>query len=617
MKNSKKITEVLHSILEKRNSEGEFYGYKEANCSPTSKIKNIFISAVVSRLLLESSNIIKYSNYNLSLKIKESTRLTVKFIEDNQSTSGTWNYFVKEINGHKSYLPDDLDDTFNCLLVLNLFNEDKTNSKTLVDTMNVLLKTERKFENLIAYNTWVTEIEDIDPVVQVITHKFLSRIRSVPSQFDAFLNQTLNTLDKICPKSKYYENRFYILMELSSIPAALRYIKNFKKYLKKSPQNTYDLIMFYQIKNNLGLLDEKDVEQIIKIKYKKSAALPFYIEKYHNENKEYCYSDTVGYALYLRLLCSISKLQNESSDELEAEQYIYKKVIKSTIDELSIFSINITDLDEILFENKSPIEHIINETMSWNRYLNNNQLGRPNVGFIAEVVKHTYYGWIGYTTIDSIIDNQIPKSYMVLGNHFAIESSKILERIIHLIGRDDTKLIKKTREYVGSIYKDLHKAHNLENNSHIKMKDVLFILSNKAIGHSIGTLMLYIKFKGYQINDLNLILKYFYNHLTMRQLSDDIHDWKIDLKQKRITLPTFLLRNISKEKREAYINTNIIPRILRSMQASKVSLDWTLKKLNKIISREDQIKIIDQSDKYLRGIKQAIKEIEFYKKIKK
>lgn len=612
MGNIKKISKVLDLIIKRRENDGGFYGSLSKSNPRNTKIQNIFISSLVCRLLLESAEQIKYTDYNLYKKIRMLSERTIKLIEKNRETSGTWNYYLKR-NRDRSILPDDLDDTFNSLLALNMFDADKTNSDTFVTTMNVLLKTERKIGDLSAYNTWIDGIEDIDPVVQIITYKFLSKIRSVPSRFNTFLEQVLSKLQDKLPKSKYYESMFYILMELSSIEPSLKYRNNFQKYLKHKPKNTFDVIAHYQTKSNLNLITKKDREKIVNIDYSGGEMTPFYIEKSLKGQKEYCYSDIVTVALYLRLLCSVSKNECDMPD---VKNKIYNDVIESSMKELSIFDTTVGQLDEVIFENRSPVNQIISEIMLWSKYLNLDLKKDENENYVNKIAKYTYFGWVGYTIIDSIIDNQIPKRYLPIGSHFLANSSTIINEVICIASKGDNRINEQIKDYVNDIYKRLHKAQFIEGDPPVKSAtDIISILENKAIGHSIGFIMLYIKQKKYNLRHMHLIFRYFQKYLSMKQLSDDIHDWKIDIKEKRDTLPTFLLKGVDKNNREQYVKDNVIPKILSIMQKSKVSLEKTLMKLGGVIDVNNQARLIDQSNKYLEGIKQAIKEIEFSYKI--
>lgn len=609
-----RISEVLHLILGKRERDGGYYGYTSEIFKPDTKIQSIFVSSIVCRLLLESAELIKYTDYNLYKEIRKSTGKTIVLIEKNRRSEGTWNYYTNRSDAQKNVLPDDLDDTFNSLLALDLFDEDKTDSNTLLATMKVLLATERKLEKASAYNTWVADIEDIDPVVQIITYKFLSRIRSVPSDFDTFLNQTLSRLKDHLPSSKYYESKFYILMELSSVSVATRYTHAFKKYLEHVPNDTLDCISHYQIKSNLGLLKKDELQKIIKINYKNKRITPFYIESNIKGHKEYCYSDVVVLALYLRLLCS-PHIFNDNATQTRG--LLYNNIIKSCKKELSIFDSNITELDKNLFEGRPPLNHIINELLSWCKYINFNLDDRHNINYINEVTKYTYFGWIAYTISDSVIDNQISKRYLAIGNHFLFKSSLTINNIIYSTCDGDQQLIHRTQSYVEKIYQRLHKANHIESRPPVKdIKNIIYALENKALGHSIGFLMLYIKQKSYNLFDMNHILQYFQASLSMKQLSDDIHDWKSDIKQRTDTLPTFLLRGVKSAKHETYINKNVMPKILEVMRAKKVSLEKALIKLDETIRKEDQIKLIDASHKYLKGVKQAVQEIKFYEMLK-
>jgi hypothetical protein len=614
MNSNNKIEEVLHLILNKRERDGGYYGYTSENFKSNTKIKSIFVSSVVCRLLLESAELIKYSNYNLYKKIRSSTKRTIALIEKNRKTEGTWNYYINKNNSQGNDLPDDLDDTFNSLVALDLFDEDKTDSNTLFATMKVLLATERKIGKVSAYNTWVAYIKDIDPVVQIITYKFLSRIRSVPRDFDSFLDQTLSRLNDHLPTSKYYESRFYILMELSSISKSTKYTNDFKKHLESIPNSILDSISYYQTKSNLGLLKKNELQKIGKIDFVNSKITPFYIERNIQGQKEYCYSDTVIVALYLKLLCSVIV---PTSNKLQIKNRISKNLLKSCEKELSVFNFNINLLNKTLFENHSPINSIIDELISWSIYLNFDLNNIDNIDYIQNIAKYMYFGWIGYTVSDSLIDGQIPKKYLPIGNHFLFKSYNIISNIVNATRCDNSQSVEKLQNYIHTIYLRLHKSNYIESNPPTrKMREIIYALENKAIGHSVGFIMLYIKQKKFDATKTNLILKCFQLQLSIRQLSDDIHDWKSDIEKEISTLPTFLLKHIKKKDHQSLINKSVLPKILELMSLREASLKKTLGRLNKVIKKEDQVKIIDDAHKYLKGVKQALKEIEFIERLK-
>lgn len=610
-----KIEYILKTIRSKKSNEGFFYGYTDTE--ETKKIQSIFTSALISRILLESSELIKYKDYKLSLEIKKVLKSTIKLIEKEQKKHGTWNYYVKKHIHNSNIIPDDLDDTFNCLLALELYDRKNITHRTLFKVMNILLKTEQYNNSQLSYNTWIEKFEDIDPVIQVIVFKFLTRIKSVPSQFEGYLKRLITNIKYSVPASKYYENKLYILMELSSLPFAREHSVYFERYLVDIPENTFDLILYYQTKQNLGLIKDKDVSEIIKIDCFKNDGAQIYIEKNKKETeKQYCYSESVKYSLFLKLLCSINttKSTNRKDSDAIVKNKIYLSIKREVEIKLTTFNINLSDIDKIIFKNTPPIKNIIDDTFQWIRYFNNSEVRDSDLPTVKELIKHTYYGWIGYTALDAVIDKEITDDFIAIGNYFTVVASTVLKDLICRLDKKENRIVIKFKDYVDLTYSNLHKAYYLESKRKALNKDDLsFVINNKSIGHSLSYLYIYTKYGRKNEKDLKNIYKYFLEYLKMKQLSDDMHDWKIDIKAGRMTLPLFYTKKIDKKYKEDYMNNVVMNQVLDIMRKSSESLSNAICSLNKCIKREDQIKIIDESNRYINGIKQAVMEIKLLK----
>jgi len=217
----------------------------------------IFPTILNSRILSESALLINTHHCGIGSKIQnrieDIIRIQTDVITQQETSTNSWNYWKREsFEYQKNPYPDDLDDTCNAhyiFLVQEYLKNVKAhigntpfaryfNPKKTFNFTNQLLRSEIKFKtanegtiyetsdgtiHCSAYNTWIQgstrqDMEDIDPVVQVILYKVLSILKSIPENFKIFIEQKISRMSTELWDSKYYHSKLYVLSELSSLP---------------------------------------------------------------------------------------------------------------------------------------------------------------------------------------------------------------------------------------------------------------------------------------------------------------------------------------------------------------------------------------------------------------
>lgn len=654
-----KIHSLLSNLTEKElNTDGSY----------TSSSQNIFITILVCRLLSESAETLSETEPQLSQAIFDIVHKSVNLIKNEKIDAGNWSYWMKNSTSYteKPY-PPDLDDTFNAHYVLQNFDEDYFNSETLFSITQDLINTEHKDDG---YNTWIkSNIEDIDPVVQVAVYKLLLKIKSIPDSFREFLTQRILEINSHQGfwSSQYYSSKLYIFSELSSLLPTLietaeehnllrnsliRCYKQCYKDIVDDSENSpiFKNILKAQIEINLGIYKLKDAISLLLIPTRNIVPEPIFIESISQDIRTFCYSRAIVLALYIKTLSStilyISKPAIENANVIKEKNYsdVYNRLLKklqvhTDTDGRSGTGTNSTDISntEILvqkvFKGDNTLQVVHNELYDFSHGIKNcksiisfkkiyasltftptftstgNFLSSTNKD-LNSIYLAVMLGWIAYTTYDSILDNELPTSYIPIANMCNLHMLNILTNL---------KFIKKSTSISDFIFQKLLELNTVDDQ--ITQQS---IQSQKSIGHCVGPICIFSLLAGkWKESDIYHLENYYANYLSLKQLSDDVHDWKEDISAKRKTYVTELILSASKNctgdttsnQTQDYMDiftTSAIYTVYKEMLKQTDSAIYHLSKIGhhfKLTYLESKTK---DTRKYVLGIKRLINEIELY-----
>lgn len=552
-------------------------------------------------------------------------------------------------------------------------------AKSLYNLTNQLLSAERKISypntsDQYAYNTWLntcknTSFEDIDPVVQAVVYKVLLRLKSVPHKFKEFLTSRLSnfghsglSLDSNLSflESKYYDSKLYVLSELSSLP--LENIIDIpcddisENHYYKRPEDKagyIDTILRAQICLNLGFLfnascntiSMRDIAKVytyLCIPVSKVQAEPIFIESISKGNKTYCYSKSVVLALYLKLLASthsrfnsILKKEKRDAYKLNREKSftgVYGK-LQLKFPDYSTQNCSIETLIDSIFKNKNPLKIVHDELYDFAHNLKASTSVKyrieKDLDSIPSIYEAILLGWISYTANDAIIDKEIPCALLPFANICNTHMHDILFNILHLPDYIHQIILEVLNEVNLALHKEAQIGvvpnTKLNTTLHDQSYSQPYILeigknlqSSKSIAHCIGPVCIFTQIvHNWRKDDVSDLIEYYRYYLSLKQLSDDIHDWQDDVTAGRNTYVTSLLISTAGKRLSPteYIDTfsnTVIYAVYNEMEIQTQKSLEALSKIEKYFNPEYIQNRIRETKKYLLGIEQAIQEIEVY-----
>ncbi len=607
----------------------------------------------------------------MSQKLKEKTSESLDFIYSQKSDTNTWNYWKLRSSESKTHpYPDDFDDTCNALYVLQaLQNFEHTNQCSTISNARL---THSLIKNLLdsevdgGYNTWIKSTwQDVDPVVQVAIYRILKKNKSVPNSLKELISSKLISLKDSLWHSKYYSD-IYCLSELSSID--LDELDTSKHSdLAQSIQSSLiklgtgtptlspilDKILIQQTKLNLARQNVPtytesiniwnnrkifEILQLIRLNVCSPTVKdePIFIESIHNGNTVYCKSHAFILAIYIKLLttifCSLLVLtetnsQYEKSNILDG-QHLFTKIKGGS---WSIVSDAIKDIASTTYLSKRKIlfEKAHDEIFNFAQAIKSTRnLHIHSVDFIEQLhllSTFTVYGWISYTLYDKILDRELSLRFLPLANKYTNKALYILY--------NKASIDKSTYRFIQDIFNELHNAEQnttfisdddtqskTEITTSLKYDYTSLATGSKSIGHCIGLLCVfaYANPKSTKFEIENLIS--FYRHkLSIKQISDDIHDWQDDIQMHKKTYVTSLIldkieidTDACMEKYIEIFTSSIVYIAHSAMLDHAKSADRSLGIISKYFISSYTHEQRQEINTYIEGVKQMIHEIEVY-----
>lgn len=560
-------------------------------------------------------------------------------------------------------------------------NPDRHTAKamSLYNLTNQLLNAERKVyhpktSGQCAYNTWLdtcknTDFEDIDPVVQVIVYKVSSRLKSVPHKFKEFLTSRLSnfghsglSLDSNLSflESKYYDSKLYVLSELSylsledtiDIPSDAISKNHYRKKCENKA-GYIDTILRAQICLNLDFLSNvscntismRDIAKVytyLCIPVSKVQAEPIFIESISKGNKTYCYSKSVVLALYLKLLASthsrfnsILKKEKRDAYKLNREKSftgVYGK-LQLKFSDYSTQNCSIETLIDSIFKNKNPLKIVHNELYDFAYNLKSSANVKHKIKKNLDSITLTYeavlLGWVSYTANDAIMDKEIPCTLLPFANICNTHMHDILFNILHLPDYIHQIILEVLNEVNLALHGEAQigvvpntilntTSHDHSHNQPHILEVGKNLQSSKSIAHCIGPICIFTLIAhNWCKDDVSDLIEYYRYYLSLKQLSDDVHDWQDDIAAGRSTYITSLLVSTASKSLSPteYIDTfsnTVIYAVYNEMEIQTQKSLEALSKIEKYFNPEYIQNRIRKTKKYLLGIEQAIQEIEVY-----
>jgi hypothetical protein len=144
--------------------------------------------------------------------------------------------------------------------------------------------------------------------------------------------------------------------------------------------------------------------------------------------------------------------------------------------------------------------------------------------------------------------------------------------------------------------------------------------SSKSIGHCIGPICIFAHIaRRWNKADLSNLIEFYRYYLSVKQLSDDVHDWQEDISANRKTFVTEIISRKYKSESKivdpemiAAFTTSAIYKVHEEMKAQTDTAISHLLQLKHYFNDAYIQERLKDTAKYAAGVQQAITEIEVY-----
>ena len=499
-------------------------------------IKGTLFPLVLAIELFQGIN--NYSSEKTNAFIKKE----VKQINKKRNKEGSLNYWsnTKKFTTPIFNCPDDLDDTIRFFIVLSKLKNNFLSPHELANLTQILTSIKKNEYGF--YNTWVKPPDnnwnDYDIVVNCEILRFLNINKILHPNLLKSIEEAV-LADNL--KSKFYSNiLIYYHISFIGISEKARQVV-IKKIEAAKKLTIFDEIICANSLLRLGVISEKVVkiiDRIIKLETRVGweVSMPLYTENVNKEGDIFVGSKEVARGYVAETLdlfiTKINKNIYDSKDELNLHKAIIKEV-EEIVDDLSQSKKNV--FKNILEQDKNShmTQSLTLLAYRWNVSSNRKvSLLEKDLGII------TTLGWIAYSIFDHLIDKESDMSCQI----------PLAERCIRFLYLKlfNTSMTALEITEAMKFLKEIETAHYKEIQGQIPPS------AQKSIGHSIGPLIIMLRNKFKTKHKFYKETKrYFRYFLTIKQLSDDLHDWEADLNANRKTPVTDHLQKIlQKEKVE-------------------------------------------------------------------
>ncbi len=251
---------------------------------------------------------------------------------------------------------------------------------------------------------------------------------------------------------------------------------------------------------------------------------------------------------------------------------ILRKILIKFSEDISPFSVQPQDLIKTVFgrEITDPIISHISLLPAECLISSNTLITLAKIHMSIDLGVAHLSGWIAYTVIDGILDEQQKTTLLPITLHL----------LRNMYGYLDSYGNKHSQKTIFKILADadLYYHHPVYS---WKAADI----SRRSLGHAIPAILIASR-NGYGGKEMRMIVDYFIHYLACRQLADDVKDWHEDFLETRVTSVTKLVeKSLAPEKikklRRGIINEDIHDEIssLIINRVSPLMISWTKRAL--------------------------------------
>lgn len=549
------IREAIVSLNKMQSPDGSFLSLSSTAVDDFSD-SNSFHSTFPTSLIL-----LTLGEQEKSRLVKLIQQKCVQFLLSQKSDYWSFNYWVR--NSPQSRLwsyPDDLDDTFCALSALFKYDHKLIDGSVMAKIVQILTAVEDQEGG--PYRTWIVpegaEVvwKDVDLAVNSNVGYFL-RLHDIElPNLKSFITKKITDDDFTSP---YYYSAFPVIyficrfLQNNSLNSHIEKVKKFlisKRDSRGIWQNSLDTALAVTSLINLGF-NPKNLEESIKFLLSTQRGggwnpYPFIVEQV-NKKEIFCSGSpslTTAFCLEAinKYFIASSRINRRPltvksrSDEKKISKQIVNQIKKrfSFFDQ-NLYTESLNIIDQILKIDKKVsivlLPYYFRQALGENGKRLEDQL-------LVKLGMANLYGWIAYTIYDHFLDDEGNSKSLSVANIALRELTLIFSQI--LPNKNDFSFLFK------QVLDKIDEANNWEVN-HCRFKinsnkvnlDQLVLpdygkmdrLAQKSLGIGLGPLALLCAL-GYKADsdEVSNITEFFHHLIIAKQLNDDAHDWKKDLK---------------------------------------------------------------------------------------
>lgn len=504
-----------------------------------------FINALVAYSIACMRPSIPHGSKKRVEKIKIILIKSANYILSERSSVWTWNYYSAKNKKH--IYPHDLDDTFCSLIALHTIRPIFINNEVLGHITALLKKTESSEGG--PFQTWITSgndahWDDIDPAVNANIAYFLLLKNIDSPRLTGYLETIIHSKNF---KSRYYDNPLFVTYFLArgytgkQRKSLVSFIFEQINLTKNSTHRALGVCALLRLKTPLVRIE----------KYLPSIEIEtddnLYIEKITNGKIVYAQSEAFSYAikgemyaLYRGCRVEAEKMRktkdknNYEKSNIEMARMEIQKRLGTLPPLLQAEAMRI--FSKTLQTKSGRTIAALPFQIAWGI------AGQDFVQHISSVVTCSMvsiYGWAAYSIYDDIIDTgkKTSSTLLPVATVFHREMCRTISGLVGRSSNDPGTLAFNTLEIFDSaIYEDMKKYRFDLNRvpSYIRLPSIRLTIE-KSIGYMMPSILLYTLL---QKSDVNYFIQFFRNFIFVRQLSDDIRDWREDMSKGIITRVT-------------------------------------------------------------------------------
>lgn len=496
------------------------------------------------------------------------TKPLAKFVLAQKSPHGSFNYWAKKSPARKSLpYPDDLDDTFCSLIGLYLHGQTLVNEKLLAQMVKLLLATEVKPGG--PYRTWLVAAsadkawQDVDLAVNANIAYFVSLVSNRLPKLDGLIKKAVATKKLNSP---YYPSALPVLYYLAracpdDTKAKLAALteQTWRATSQPTPlEAALTLLSLCRLKPQSRLIPS--IRQFILNSQTSNgswAASAFCLDPAKNGQQYFSGCEALTTAFCVEALAAHDNLPTSQLPTARARTdkragRLQAKVVAQATARFKLLAPDLRKQAQQIFQKTVAGDDKHEITLL--PYLFNQSLVQPSKINDATLVKlglANLYGWIAYTIYDDFLDDEGQPALLSVAN---VSLRASLLSFLEALPSNQQFHQRITQTF------DIIDGANAWEIAHCRFKvDAAGVildklphygrrakLAERSLGHGLTPLAVLLT-SGKTLADpkVQAIDQAFRQYLIARQINDDCHDWKDDLKRGHVTyVVSHILQNL-------------------------------------------------------------------------